>query len=154
MDKLSGYTLLLALVLVIGAIIQVTPLAAQSYRWIDQDGKVHYGDKPPEGAATREIQGECNTPECIADRDAARQRADEQTRELQAQQAKRDEQRAEERQRLAEIEAMQPQTTIQREVIVVPVHRRYYSDHPGRPVRPVHPVNPGRPNRPVTYPVR
>lgn len=31
--------------------VAMTGAAAQSYRWVDKDGKVHYGDAPPPGAA-------------------------------------------------------------------------------------------------------
>ena len=30
---------------------------AQLYKWVDDQGKVHYGDRPPEGAALKQIRG-------------------------------------------------------------------------------------------------
>ena len=30
--------------------------AQTTYRWVDQDGKVHYGDRPPPAKAAREVQ--------------------------------------------------------------------------------------------------
>ena len=30
--------------------------AQTTYRWVDQDGKVHYGDRPPPPQAAREVQ--------------------------------------------------------------------------------------------------
>jgi hypothetical protein len=30
--------------------------AQSTYRWVDQDGKVHYGDRPPPPKAAREVQ--------------------------------------------------------------------------------------------------
>ncbi len=30
---------------------------AQLYKWVDDQGKVHYGDSPPEGAALKQIRG-------------------------------------------------------------------------------------------------
>jgi hypothetical protein len=29
--------------------------AQQLYRWVDKDGKVHYGDKPPAGVAAKPV---------------------------------------------------------------------------------------------------
>jgi glutaredoxin len=33
-----------------------TVLAQSTYRWVDQDGKVHYGDRPPPPKAAKEVK--------------------------------------------------------------------------------------------------
>lgn len=33
-----------------------TALAQSTYRWVDQDGKVHFGDRPPSANAAREVK--------------------------------------------------------------------------------------------------
>lgn len=34
---------------------------AQLYKWVDDQGKVHYGDSPPEDASLKEINGELSS---------------------------------------------------------------------------------------------
>jgi len=34
---------------------------AQPYKWVDADGKVHYGDNPPDGANLEQIDGEVSS---------------------------------------------------------------------------------------------
>lgn len=124
------------------------PSLAQNYRWVDEDGRVYYGDSPPVGVEAQELQGECETDACRQEREAARKAAEERTNELRAQQAEADRLKLEEQRRQEELDAMRPQPTIQREVIVYPDYRRYYWDHPGRPAYPAYPARPGQPARP------
>jgi hypothetical protein len=44
---MNARTLVLTLVL---AVIAMPALAGNVYRWVDKDGKVHFGDRPPPGA--------------------------------------------------------------------------------------------------------
>ena len=44
-----------SLLLVIGCISLPLPAAAGIYQWVDEQGRVHFGDAPPAGAAPREI---------------------------------------------------------------------------------------------------
>jgi len=37
-------------------------MSGEVYRWIDADGRVHYGDKPPPGAATRQVAVPAQAP--------------------------------------------------------------------------------------------
>ena len=48
--KLICATLLLGLLI-------INPGQAQLYKWIDDQGKVHYGDSPPENAKLKRIRG-------------------------------------------------------------------------------------------------
>jgi glutaredoxin len=38
------------------ALLAVAPAAAQVYKWTDPNGKVHYGDRPPEDAKKQELK--------------------------------------------------------------------------------------------------
>jgi glutaredoxin len=42
--------------LVILALLFVTPAAAQVYKWTGPDGKVHYGDRPPQDVKKQELK--------------------------------------------------------------------------------------------------
>ncbi len=42
--------------LLLGLFTAGTVLAQSTYRWVDQDGKVHYGDRPPPPKAAREVK--------------------------------------------------------------------------------------------------
>lgn len=46
-----------ALLLALSCAAAMAPAQAQTaYRWVDQDGKVHYGDRPPPPKAAREVE--------------------------------------------------------------------------------------------------
>ncbi|SEA14410.1 DUF4124 domain-containing protein [Microbulbifer marinus] len=53
MKSLCGGLLLSVLLLA-----SATALAADLYRWVDEDGKVHFGDRPPMEAKAENIEGE------------------------------------------------------------------------------------------------
>jgi len=36
--------------------------SAQLYRWVDEKGRVHYGENPPQGVQKREVQGTTGAP--------------------------------------------------------------------------------------------
>lgn len=40
-------------------------VAAQMYRWVDKDGRVHYTDTPPASAAAKSVQSRSATPSVI-----------------------------------------------------------------------------------------
>ena len=48
-------TLLTAVALLCATLV-ATPAAAQAYRWVDKDGKVHYSQTAPPPAEAREVQ--------------------------------------------------------------------------------------------------
>jgi len=41
---------------VIAAFTAALPAAAQVYKWVDKDGKVHYSDKPPRDPQVKEVK--------------------------------------------------------------------------------------------------
>ena len=43
--------------LALSALLASPAGVAQLYKWVDDQGKVHYGDSPPEGAALEQIRG-------------------------------------------------------------------------------------------------
>lgn len=45
----------LLLFFAIGCALAAGPAAAQVYRWVDKDGKVHYSDKKPKDAAAKDL---------------------------------------------------------------------------------------------------
>lgn len=44
------------------ALLSAGAIHAQTYRWVDQDGKVHYGDRPPASAAGQVQERKLGTP--------------------------------------------------------------------------------------------
>lgn len=38
-------------------LLAVAPALAQVYRWVDEKGRVHYGEQPPQGVKKTEVQG-------------------------------------------------------------------------------------------------
>jgi len=46
-------------------------VAAQTYRWVDKDGKVRYGDTPPPGVSARQLSGPPAPPAPAAAPEAA-----------------------------------------------------------------------------------
>ena len=52
MKRLCGGILLTGLLLAAGV------SAEEMYRWVDAEGKVHFGDRPPTGTQARDISGE------------------------------------------------------------------------------------------------
>lgn len=60
-----------AVALVVGGICLTGSLEAQVYKWIDENGSVHFGDLPPDDAEAEQITTQINTYESpeIADLD-------------------------------------------------------------------------------------
>lgn len=72
-------------ILVVCALVAALPgpVLAQVYKWVDENGKVHYGDAPPEQAQGKKKSVKINTPApSPADREAALKRAEEERRKL------------------------------------------------------------------------
>lgn len=44
------------------ALLSAGAIHAQTYRWVDKDGKVHYGDRPPASAAGQVQERQLGTP--------------------------------------------------------------------------------------------
>jgi hypothetical protein len=40
----------------------LTPASAQIYKWVDEKGTTHYGERPPQGRAAREIEQRLANP--------------------------------------------------------------------------------------------
>ena len=81
---------LLLLVLAVAAM----PAAAQIYKWVDEKGKVQYGEKPPAGAKAQPLRGEA-TPQTGTPRPAEDlSRQEQEFRERQVRQRMQEEQEA------------------------------------------------------------
>jgi hypothetical protein len=64
-------------------LVGTSAMASQVYRWTDEQGRVHFGDKPPADAATTQVDttGDClphETPAECAERVAKAKKLDEQ----------------------------------------------------------------------------
>lgn len=55
MDNLLQKKSLLLFLAALVFILCSAPLQAQVYRWVDDDGKVHYGDRPPIGKEVEDL---------------------------------------------------------------------------------------------------
>jgi hypothetical protein len=42
--------------------LAAAPALAETYRWVDETGKVHYGDRPPQGKQAREVSNKLSSP--------------------------------------------------------------------------------------------
>jgi hypothetical protein len=51
-----------ALVHFFGLLFLALPCFGQVYRWVDQNGVTHYGERPPQGKSAREVQDRLGTP--------------------------------------------------------------------------------------------
>lgn len=47
---------ILPMLVAIGAVCSSAAFATGVYKWTDADGRVHFGDRPPEGAAAQEVK--------------------------------------------------------------------------------------------------
>lgn len=59
----------------IALIVALTTGAGKVYRWVDANGRAHYGDAPPAAAQTQELAPAVKTPK--ADEDADKKAADD-----------------------------------------------------------------------------
>jgi hypothetical protein len=80
------------------------PLIAQAqiHKWVDEKGRVHYGEKPPPGAKSSTVRQEAtlpSAPRTVGKGDLSTQEADFRRRQLERQQAEaKDAQQAKQRQ--------------------------------------------------------
>lgn len=67
----------------IASLLHPGSTAAQVYKWVDENGKVHYGDAPPERDDVKRRAVKIDTPlPTPSDRDAAQKRAEQERRTL------------------------------------------------------------------------
>lgn len=76
---------------------------AQVYRWVDEQGKVHYGERPPGGTRASPVEDKIATPPGTAKpkTDAAQQERDFQRRRIEREQQEAREQKAGEKSKQA-----------------------------------------------------
>ena len=79
-----------------GVLMAATVDAEGVYKWVDNEGKVHYGDRPPAFGGSESIRIEAQDPGAAA---AGQQRVKEQQRLLDAMKADREEREAKHRER-------------------------------------------------------
>jgi glutaredoxin len=60
-DGLMNFSRLLLTSLCLALLVASTQSFGQPYKWVDANGKVHYGDSPPEGANLEQISGEVSS---------------------------------------------------------------------------------------------
>ena len=84
--------------IVLAALLATSAAHAQVYRWVDEQGKVHYGERPPTGAKASPVQDKLATPPGApapkAAPDASQQERDFQRRQIERQQKEASEQKA------------------------------------------------------------
>ncbi len=81
------------------ALLAAVAVPAQVYRWVDGEGKVHYGERPPSGAKASPVEDKIATPPGTAKpkADAAQQERDFQRRRIEREQQEAREQRSAEK---------------------------------------------------------
>lgn len=62
-----------------GLVLSTGFVSAEIYRWVDDQGRVHYGDRPATGRAAERLQSTPAGPSRPADRDASGDDADPQS---------------------------------------------------------------------------
>ena len=87
--------------IVFAALLAASAANAQVYRWVDDQGKVHYGERPPSGAKAAPVQDKLATPPGApapkAAPDASQQERDFQRRRMEREQNEAREQQAAEK---------------------------------------------------------
>jgi hypothetical protein len=80
------------------ALLAASAAHAQVYRWVDEQGKVHYGERPPAGAKASPVQDKLAAPPGAsapkAAPDASQQERDFQRRQMERQQKEASDQKA------------------------------------------------------------
>jgi hypothetical protein len=95
--------------LALAALLAAATAHAQVYRWVDEQGKVHYGERPPSGAKAKPVEEKLANPPGVpspkAAPDASQQERDFQRRRMEREQAEvRDQKAAEKAQQQCERE--------------------------------------------------
>lgn len=87
--------------IVLAALLAASAAHAQVYRWVDEQGKVHYGERPPSGAKANPVQDKLAAPPGApapkAAPDASQQERDFQRRRMEREQQEASEQKAAEK---------------------------------------------------------
>jgi hypothetical protein len=87
--------------LALAALLAAAAAHGQVYRWVDEQGKVHYGERPPTGAKASPVQDKLGTPPGApapkATPDASQQERDFQRRRVEREQKEARDQQAAER---------------------------------------------------------
>ena len=87
--------------LAFAALLAAVAAHAQVYRWVDEQGKVHYGERPPAGAKANAIEDRLATPPGAPAQkgasDAAQQERDFQRRRMEREQQEARDQKAAEK---------------------------------------------------------
>ena len=82
----------------LAALLAACAAHAQVYRWVDEQGKVHYGERPPTGAKASPVQDKLAAPPGApapkAAPDASQQERDFQRRQIERQEKEANEQKA------------------------------------------------------------
>lgn len=85
------------------ALAAAVAVQAQVYRWVDEQGKVHYGERPPGGAKASPVEDRIATPPGTVKpkADTAQQERDFQRRQMEREQKEAREQRSAEKSKQA-----------------------------------------------------
>ena len=84
----------------------ITPITqAGTYRWVDENGQTHFGDRPPANAASDEVELKAPAPSSDADARARKQRMNEFLEQTEQERAERNEVKAKREAQAAKHEA-------------------------------------------------
>ena len=84
----------------------ITPITqAGTYRWVDENGQTHFGDRPPVNAASDEVELKAPAPSSDADARARKQRMNEFLEQTEQERAVRNEANAKQEAQAAKHEA-------------------------------------------------
>jgi hypothetical protein len=73
----------------------ITPITqAGTYRWVDENGQTHFGDRPPVNAASDEVELKAPAPSSDADARARKERMNEFLEQTEQERAERNEAKA------------------------------------------------------------
>ena len=85
----------------------ITPITqAGTYRWVDENGQTHFGDRPPVNAASDEVTLKAPAPSSDTDARARKQRMNEFLEQTEQERAERNEAKAQQEAKAAKHEAM------------------------------------------------
>ncbi len=88
-------------VLLIALLSAATVAGAEIHRWVDADGAVHFGERPPPGVESQQMELERNAPKPDPELAESRRRQERLMRVMDEEQRERDAVREQERQRKA-----------------------------------------------------
>lgn len=85
----------------------ITPITqAGTYRWVDENGQTHFGDRPPVNAASDEVELKAPAPSSDADARARKERMNEFLEQTEQERAERNEAKAKQEAKAAKHEAL------------------------------------------------